>query len=127
MLEPVIPIKAIQLIPTFQEPFFPYLLYYTSFTMSVECPCPYCPLVENNVQVCNVIVRLLKDNCYCSNLPDEYKHIAHNFIVLSLHHKNNLKLKKGYSHTIEKDDYHYTVERIGNTAFKVCFHAKTVE
>ena len=112
------------IIPTFQtippNPSFP-------FKMSVECTCPYCPLVENNVQVCNVIVRLLKDNWYCSNLPDEYKHIAHNFMVLSLYHKNNLKLKKGYSHTIEKDDYHYTVERIGNTAFKVCFHAKTVE
>ena len=89
-----------------------------------DCNCPFCPLEEANLQICNVIVSLGRSKWRVIGLPKEYKHLERDIIMIVLFHRNNLQLAVGDSHTGEVETHKRTVERLSQTRFKVCFHTK---
>ena len=106
---------------------------------TIECDCPFCPLVENNLNQCGIKV-LFKwkkngplDACKILGIEDkELKNkLAHHLIKLCLFHRNNHGLKKGEKHHKETKDYEYFIESMTTgrgtklyDAFEVCFHTK---
>jgi len=97
--------------------------------MSIECNCPFCPLVKAGVQVCDVRVRLLKTS-YTINwnkVQDQEKYeILHDaFFVMALTARNNSKLVKPNTYlNYEDHEKSWNIDCIGKNLYKVCFHSK---
>lgn len=99
--------------------------------MTTPCDCPFCPLVEMNMQVCNVIVKLPTGKKYV-DLADTVRgdfpvQAKLNILKLVLTARNNKKLKVKDSISLGTDDCDCNVERISQQVFKFCFHAKEKE
>jgi hypothetical protein len=110
----------------------------TITSMSVECNCPFCPLVENKLNACDIRV-LFKwkkngrlDNVSVAGIDEDLKQkLATHLITLCLFHRNNHGLKKGEAHENKKSDYEYYIESLPTARgiksydlFKICFHTK---
>ena len=106
--------------------------------MSVECDCPFCPLIENKLNACDIRV-LIKwkkngkfDKISVVGIDEELKQkLAIHLFKLCLFHRNNHGLKKGEAHENKNSDYEYYIESLRtarNTKlydfFKICFHTK---
>ena len=102
---------------------------------TIECDCPFCPLIENKLNQCGIEV-LLKwkkngdfDGLAIKGIEDKelLNKVAPSLMKLCLFHKNNHGLKKGYTHVQDsRDDIKYTIEHLstggGKTfnMFKIC-------
>ena len=90
-----------------------------------QCDCPICPLVKNNVQVCDVLVRendtKQEYKVYHNDLPKEDADNIYGLVVGTTY-KDPIKI--GSSRTMKGDDYCATVERIAKNKYRVCFHAE---
>jgi hypothetical protein len=95
--------------------------------MTEECNCPYCPLIQANVQVCDVYVKVFDDgeflgfNIQCKK---EHKQFSQEFIDLAVYARNNYELKLGHSIDISKTGCTCTVYHFQKDIFKVCFHSQ---
>ena len=97
--------------------------------MSIECTCPFCPLIEAKVKVENVIV-VLYPTCFKISNPD-YPQFHKQFvdIAMSARNGNNLfdevPIKTGYlfSETNkEGTSYNVAIERLSKNKFKIAFY-----
>ena len=100
--------------------------------MTEICDCPFCPLVEMNMQVCNVIVKLPTGKKYVDLAGavrgDFSVKTKLNILKLVLIARNNMKLKVKDSISLtDRQDCDCNVERISQQVFKFCFHAKEKE
>lgn len=91
-----------------------------------QCDCPICPLVKNNVQVCDVLVRENDTKqeykvYHTSGLAEEDADNLYGLVV-GMTYKDPIKI--GSSRTMKGDDYCATVERIAKNKYRVCFHAE---
>ena len=92
-------------------------------SITLECDCPWCPLVKDNVQVCDVIV-YLNTGRLTSFIPLSEEVRKHLFTI-SIWARNNQNLKKkGRNIVLNKDDFDCCVECLKKDTYKVCFHAK---
>jgi hypothetical protein len=94
--------------------------------MSIECNCPFCPLVTRNVNLCDVRVDFpTKHTVVTRNIPDDLVDLKDKFIVIALFFRNNLDLRSnvGEEKSIIKDNFNCSVKCIGRNKYKVCFHA----
>jgi hypothetical protein len=102
------------------------------YKMTETCDCPFCPLVEMNMQVCNVIVKLPTGKKYV-DLADTVRgdfsvQAKLNILKIVLFARNNKKLKvKDSIGLTGTGNCHCNVERISQQVFKFCFHAKEAE
>ena len=100
---------------------------------SIQCDCPFCPLIENKLNQCDIRVCFKwkkngnLDKLAIKGIEDELKNkVAPSLIRLCLFHRNNHGLKKGEAHTQDsRDDIKYTIEHLnggGKTfnMFKIC-------
>jgi hypothetical protein len=93
--------------------------------MSIECDCPFCPLVARNVNVCGLRVEFpTKHTVATRNIPDDLADLKAKFILIAMFFRNNLGLKVGEEKSIIKDDFHCSVKRVSRNKFNVCFHAE---
>jgi len=95
---------------------------------SVECDCPFCPLVKRNVQVCDIIVRFpTTTTVEFKGIPDDLWDLRGNFCTIALFARNNLRLKAkvGHCRTLDRSDYICNVVCLTKNVYKVCFHAKS--
>jgi hypothetical protein len=94
-----------------------------------QCDCPLCPLLKNNVQVCDV---LIKEN------PKTKKYTVYHDEGLSKENADNLyKLLVGFIHrtpikvgqSIDSNgkEFDAYIEHKRRDLYKVCFHAKKKE
>lgn len=91
-------------------------------SFKMECPCPFCPLVAINLQVCDIKVIFMKNKVrFCSNI--ELTHCQEHITMIILYFRNNLKLKVGFGKNIKTSDYYCFVHRLDEDEFKFCFHS----
>ena len=95
------------------------------------CDCPFCPLIEMNMQVCNVIVRLPTGKKYV-DLADAVRgdfpvQAKINILKIVLFARNNHKIKVKANLDIEEANFDCYVSRLSQQVFKFCFHAKEAE
>jgi len=104
----------------------------------MSCPCPFCPLIERNIQTCNVLVRITnkkKDTCDVNvGLPkdltagrtdEDKKVLSDAFRDLTLFATEQLNGECHGSWHNETAEFH--LKKVGRGAWKVCFHAKSKE
>jgi hypothetical protein len=97
-----------------------------------EVPCPFCVLCPLNVQVCGLLVdmRNPKKTQIRSKSTDKQHATITDEAALSLIHltlsaKEHLKKNGMVMGNHEKEEScTYTIERLYNHVYKVCFHAK---
>lgn len=98
--------------------------------MTIECDCPFCPLVARKVQVCDVEVEFpTKNTVKTKGIPDQYTDLRQHFIILALYYKNNKKVcKKGDSMTTTREgEFRLTAECKKKNHIKLCFHTEGLE
>jgi hypothetical protein len=93
----------------------------------MTCSCPFCPLVEANIQVCDVLVSFKKDGCSVS-IPAALgatQEIADCFNTIAKWARYNQSLTK-VGTSVEMEDLKMTlnVAVVRKNIYKVCFHAK---
>lgn len=102
----------------------------------MSCDCPICPLVANNIQVCDVVVTYFpkhKKATIKNNLSKALSDLlSNNFVALVLEQarackKGGQTLEVGKSYTWEQPTYEYTFYILKKDQYKVCFHCKTIE
>ena len=100
--------------------------HFHSIMNSVQCDCPFCPLTERKVQVCDVLVLARgKDPVKVIKIPDQYADLGIHFAMLTLHARNTRKLKRAkYALDYSGKDYSCNVECVTKDFYKICFHAK---
>jgi hypothetical protein len=92
-----------------------------------ECECPFCPLIEYDLQVCDVKVDLSKNHDVCykdvknESLPS---FIRHNMLLIVLFCKNNHKLPVGKYMGDSDEEKCWEVGHLEQNVFEICFHAK---
>lgn len=94
-------------------------------TQTQECDCPYCPLIKDNVQVCDVYIKMFDDGEHLGHAikcRSELKKFSEDFFTLALYARNNCKLKLGDSIDISRKGCSCNVHHFENDIFKVCFH-----
>jgi len=93
----------------------------------VECDCPFCPLTEANVNVCDVMIMDMGEynRIYGPKGAVPYELGVHINSVI-LYCKNNLKQKVGTSLNLSQPGHTCNVERINKGLFKFCFHTVPV-
>ena len=88
-----------------------------------ECVCVFCNLVNNDVNICNVKITInKKKDTYYYQGPDEYRKYHTDFFVLISETIKREPLRSGNNYTITNPDNHYTIERLNNMTYKLCFH-----
>jgi len=95
-----------------------------------KCGCPFCPLVENNIQVCDIRITLTKDTWRCETDDERTKTLVDpkHFLTIALFAKNNCMLRKRNT-TIDlsqENKYECFVTCLNKMSYKICFHNKTV-
>jgi hypothetical protein len=92
--------------------------------MSIQCDCPFCPLTERNVNICDVVISFPTETTVMhKNIPDNYQDLKAHFITLALYFKNNKKVnKKGKTMSINNEEMTCIAECIKKNHMKLCFH-----
>jgi len=94
-----------------------------------QCDCPICPLLNNNVQVCDVLVKVNpktkqvrayydKDE---NNISEE---VAASLCGLVLTTTQKHKLKVGEVADLSANEFQCYIELKRRDLYKICFHAK---
>lgn len=89
------------------------------------CDCPYCHLIEANVQACNVYVMMFNVGTYIGHsikCDRELKKFSEDFFNLALYARNNPPLKVGDAINISREGCKCNVEHVEKDVFKICFH-----
>jgi len=107
---------------------------------SNQCDCPFCPLIENKLNQCDirVVFKWKKDGrgevrgevVSMKGIDEELKQkLGRHLITLCLFHRNNHGLKKGQNHKVSRSDYEYCIKSLptgrGTKSydfFKICSH-----
>ena len=99
---------------------------------SLTCDCPFCPLKDIDLQICDLKIRLNKtgaDLSWPKDTPSKYQNnplVIKNLIILALWARNNCKLnKKDYQITVSKEDnqgYTMNIQCLAKDFYKICFH-----
>ena len=90
------------------------------------CQCPFCPLVEAKVHVCDVLV-VWKGNsagvrAVSGSVP---RACLNNFATISVLARNNYKVvRKGQAVDLDREGYTCRVECVKKDMYKVCFHCE---
>jgi hypothetical protein len=95
-------------------------------TQTLECDCPYCPLIAADVQACNVYVKMFDDGHqlgHAIQCPKHLKKFSEDFFTLALYARNNCKLKIGNAIDISREGCKCNVEHVEKDIFMICFHA----
>jgi tRNA A37 threonylcarbamoyladenosine modification protein TsaB len=97
----------------------------------MSCSCPTCPLVAKQTQACNVIVTLIakRGSVYVRNCAEGTEKPYADLVVTTLTQLKEQKkvIRVGTSVTFVGHDCEYTIDRIKNNQFKVCFHTKVLD
>ena len=98
------------------------------YKMTIECDCHFCPLIENKLNQCGIVV-LFKwkkngnfDKLAIKGIEDKelLNKVAPSLMGLCLFHKNNKGLKRGYEHVSDfRDDLKYTIQYVCNGGGKI--------
>ena len=103
------------------------------------CDCPFCPLIERNIQTCDVKVRIVKKKDgleATATLPstltegrdaDEIRLLHKCFNTLAVVARQELLEQKMCASRWESKEAEYAVRKLRDNTWKVCFHAKTEE
>ena len=92
-----------------------------------EIPCPWCPLITHNIQICDVLVDMRNKNLTrvvidkanpANDIPEVREALRH----LALIARMNDKLKVGYASEIDNSSVYMIVEHKLKNVYKVCFH-----
>ena len=103
-------------------------LYYLKMSLD-DCTCPFCPLIEANVNVDDVEV-VLYNNSYKIRLPS-YPQFGAQFAQIALAARNGCNLfeevpvKSGYLFTETNKEgmsYNVAIERLSKNKFKLGFY-----
>ena len=92
--------------------------------MSDTCTCPICPLTADNVQTCDVIVRICDDGY--NIMPQAAQKYHKQFYQLAYEAKVN-KTRVNQDYTYQGQGYEFNVKRLTKDLYKVCFHTLKTE
>jgi len=97
------------------------------------CDCPFCPLVQDNINVCNVVVTL-DDKKQMFNIT--YSNTDANELLVAKHKSffesyarsaRHFKTPRGASYDSKQDDCEANALCIKKNQYKICFHTKKQE
>ena len=114
----------------------------TPTTSSIECDCPFCPLVALDTNICDLQVFLPETGRPRIVFPDDlietitwnakgdeelrekmYRFYTNTFHVITLIFRNTMMIrKKGQEGNYGGDDYNCVFEVIKPNHYKICFH-----
>ena len=95
-------------------------------THPAQCKCPFCPLMNANVQVCDVLIKIVTEDAKRMNwgirCDEELKCFKNEFYTLALYARNNCKLKVGNSIDLSRPGLSCNVNHLEKNIYKICFH-----
>jgi hypothetical protein len=87
-----------------------------------KCDCPFCPLVEAKVYLCDVMIMVdAEGSCSFGRIETVPVETRIHFITIMSLCKNNYKQKVGTSLDLSQPGFTCIVERINSGLFKICF------
>jgi len=99
-----------------------------------KCDFPICLLLNNNVQVCDVLIKMnTKTKDYTIYHDDDIskedaKNLCNSFqIIMKKLTKDKRKLKVGDGVDLSTNKYDFFIDLKRSNLYKVCFHAKNEE
>jgi len=93
-----------------------------------NCECPFCPLVDANLQTCDLYIKIKDDgeNLSCGGISQkDYVHLSDHLFIISVLARNNAKLPIGkHLDLSDKENGRYScwVSRPQEDIFSICFH-----
>jgi len=89
-----------------------------------ECDCPKCYLLGFNIDICEVYVNLRKKNVSYKAVENPNLSIGQRnaILMLTLHAKNNQKLKVNHTWSFTNPKFEFKVNREDRYNFTFCLH-----
>jgi len=96
--------------------------------MANTCDCPFCFLVKDNLQICNLLVEFRgKDGwrIHTTTADGAFRREHGTHIIYIVENVKTIgKTPINHTYSVDVAEYRFDVERIDTNMYKFCFHAK---
>jgi hypothetical protein len=92
-----------------------------------EIPCPFCPLINNNIQVCDVLVDMRNKNITRiaidrKNVANDIPEVREALVDLVRYVSSTYNTKVGQYAETDNNMMYMSIEHKIKNVYKVCFH-----